>query len=642
MAAGKNDWIIEDSEEEDQLRSPELDARRSASPVLPEGAISSIKSFASIPAEKTSHISSVGTDPLAKSTITSFPTPPHIDLSTISRSSSKSGTKPRPRPVFSRTSAGPSANASVSDPILPHTPTSDHRNPQLTIMTHSDPTVVENATGVTDPILNDFSPDIAERAKMRTRKATKRTAQDEEEVINITDDELSTTPVRKPKQRPKPRPVKRVIPAGNDPPLPSDPVTIPLLSSSPRLPPSDPFPASTLINSTPQPDAPDENAAPDPLPPESPIQPRKRKRIGRLQSPTDDLPSPNFPPAVLPPPEGDLDATNAKDLGRTRNSDKDGEDEYDVKKTPKKIKGSKDAEKVNDSAITGLGNKGADKSMQTVVEVVITSPRRAGSKKVKASKGRKPVKDEGIHASEQTSDDEDELILAPKRQRSSTARSHKGKQKAGDPRSENDKALSEIGPGSEQIAGEEEGPVEDEHHAKRASSSSASVNPRPRPRSRATNAETQAPPQEDPRPSVSAKEGDAAKLSPTRETPAPGKLRYTLSRFEQKTPMRELIRRASSHPNALFSMHSSPIASPLAKTSKSALRRIAPLHTTRRTPPPPLPRPPPPKKSKKMLGLEEKWEMELEDEVKGWWALTDEERQDWRRAKRDKELGFDD
>ena len=43
-----------------------------------------------------------------------------------------------------------------------------------------------------------------------------------------------------------------------------------------------------------------------------------------------------------------------------------------------------------------------------------------------------------------------------------------------------------------------------------------------------------------------------------------------------------------------------------------------------------------------MIQLEEKWEMELEDEVEGWWALTDEERQTWRRAKREKELGYDD
>jgi len=43
-----------------------------------------------------------------------------------------------------------------------------------------------------------------------------------------------------------------------------------------------------------------------------------------------------------------------------------------------------------------------------------------------------------------------------------------------------------------------------------------------------------------------------------------------------------------------------------------------------------------------MLELEEKWELELEDEVEGWWALTDEERRDWRKMKRNKEVGYDD
>ena len=141
---------------------------------------------------------------------------------------------------------------------------------------------------------------------------------------------------------------------------------------------------------------------------------------------------------------------------------------------------------------------------------------------------------------------------------------------------------------------------------------------------------------------VSIQQDGPSNPSPTRETPVPGKLRYSLSRSNQKTPMQELIRRAASHPSAPFSTPASPIASPLAKTSKSALRRIAPLHLTRRTPPPPPPRPPPPKKSKKMLDLEEKWEMELEDEVEGWCALTDEERQYWRKTKRNKELGYDD
>ena len=35
MAEGENDWIIEDSEEEDQLSSSQLDCQRSTSPLLP-------------------------------------------------------------------------------------------------------------------------------------------------------------------------------------------------------------------------------------------------------------------------------------------------------------------------------------------------------------------------------------------------------------------------------------------------------------------------------------------------------------------------------------------------------------------------------------------------------------------------------
>lgn len=35
MAEGENNWIIEDSEEEDQLSSSQLDGHRSTSPLLP-------------------------------------------------------------------------------------------------------------------------------------------------------------------------------------------------------------------------------------------------------------------------------------------------------------------------------------------------------------------------------------------------------------------------------------------------------------------------------------------------------------------------------------------------------------------------------------------------------------------------------
>ena len=106
--------------------------------------------------------------------------------------------------------------------------------------------------------------------------------------------------------------------------------------------------------------------------------------------------------------------------------------------------------------------------------------------------------------------------------------------------------------------------------------------------------------------------------------------------------MSELIRRVSSLPGSPFPVSSRSTYSPLAKASKSTLRRIAPLHPNRRTPPPPPPRPPPPKKSKKMLEMEERWEMELEDSVEGWYAMPEEERAALRRAKRDHEFGFED
>ncbi|KAL6302362.1 hypothetical protein BKA93DRAFT_736836 [Sparassis latifolia] len=105
--------------------------------------------------------------------------------------------------------------------------------------------------------------------------------------------------------------------------------------------------------------------------------------------------------------------------------------------------------------------------------------------------------------------------------------------------------------------------------------------------------------------------------------------------------MSELIRKVNSLPGSPFASPR-PTYSPYAKSSKNLLKRIAPLHANRRTPPPPLPRPPPPKKTKKQLELEEKWEMELEESVEGWYCLSEEERATLRRAKRDMEMGVED
>jgi hypothetical protein len=405
------------------------------------------------------------------------------------------------------------------------------------VVAHSDSTVAKGATHVTGPDLNDFSPDIAERAKMRTRKSTKRPPQYTEDVIDITDDDLVTTPARKSKEKPKPRPIRRT---GNDPQLPSEPVTIPIPSSSPLLPPSDPFPASTVINSTPPRPYPlDVTAAPDSPPQQSPTQRRKRKRTGHPHSPVDDLPDLNWPTTMQvivasprsehqPPSEGNFGATCAVERDQNLNTDKkNNEYGYEVKGTPKKPKSSKETEKDDSSASARPESKGANKSRKkTVLEVVITSPRQKGRKKVKAKKkdsrslesngsesrndrpassliaaelALKPVEGEDGHVSpQQTSDGEDELILAPKRQSSSRGgKPHKRMQKTREPHSVDNEAPPGIEPRNERVAvceeeGEESGTGKDEHDAEGASTSRTRQDDKSR--SRATEPERPAAP----------------------------------------------------------------------------------------------------------------------------------------------------
>lgn len=374
-------------------------------------------------------------------------------------------------------------------------------------MAHSDSMVGKGAAADVDPEFNNCSPNIAERAKMRARNASKRSPQYTEDAIDITDEEFAATPFRKRKEKPKPRPIVRATPVGNHPRLPSDPVTIPLHSSSPLLPPSDPFPASTAINSTPlRPCAPDVVVSPDSPDQQSPVQRRKRKRTDHRHSPIDDPPDSNWPTTVRasvtspqqdppPPSEGNLGASCAVDLGQMLNSDKaDNEHRHDVKRTPKnKRKGSKNAVKDDNSACTRPDGSGVGKSKKPILEVVITSPRKQGKKKAKASKkddrssdainsksrnnrpaspftsAVKPVEDDG-HKPHRTSDDEDELLLAPKKQTSSRAK-----------------------PRERAVVSEEEGEEhgKDGHPAKGASTSC--TNEGDEPRSRPTEPEKLAP-----------------------------------------------------------------------------------------------------------------------------------------------------
>ena len=135
--------------------------------------------------------------------------------------------------------------------------------------------------------------------------------------------------------------------------------------------------------------------------------------------------------------------------------------------------------------------------------------------------------------------------------------------------------------------------------------------------------------------------------SVSRKTPVPSsassfaRLNYghSLASEEKPMSMAEIIRRANSAAGTPSGIKS---YSSFTKASRSALKKIAPLHARRKTPPPLPPKPPAPKKTKKQLELEEKWEEELEETIEGWAALSTQEREVLRKQKRDMEMGYED
>ena len=400
-----------------------------------EDGVSSIQAFTSTvagSAQEASHISSIDCAPPAQRTI-----PPQAEHSTISEYSTKGGPKPRPRPIFNNPNTNPVANASTSDPILSYTPASDSRE-QPTILTRSDPTGLESISEITAFAPIDFSQDIAERAKMRTRKAAKRSTQYTEDIIDITDEELVVSPARKPKERPKPRPVKRATPNRDHLPLPSDPVTIPVPSSSLSLPPSDPFPDSTVINPTPPPPGLDEVASPT----ESPSRKRKRERQGRIQSPIDDpahspiAPARASSPRSGPQPPARMSSTTP-DINREVKSNAKGSDDEDgTEEATKRYKNSKGTE---DRSATGKSKK------KSIVEVVILSPQKKKKQAEAGGDNSKPRK--GTRSRNKrllSSDEDDELLLAPQSNSPAVAKSRKGKKKETKLRFEDDLDSTEV------------------------------------------------------------------------------------------------------------------------------------------------------------------------------------------------------
>ena len=468
MAEPQNDWIIEDSEEEDQLCAPERDPAPQGvhhfiiglvpDVVFPmcaaEDAVSSIQSFTPTvikSVHETSHISSLDCAPPAQHIAPPFP--PQAEHSTISEYSIKSDPKPRPRPIFSHPNTNPTANTSTSDPILPYTPASDREQP--TIVAHSDPTGIESISGNTTSAPIDFSQDIAERAKMRTRKAAKRlhlrSTQYPEDIIDITDDELAIAPTRKPKERPKPRPVKR--PNRDHPPLPSDAVTVPVLSSSMSLPPSDPFPDSTVLDHTPPPPGLHEAAVSTSSPRQSPSRKGKRKRQGHLQSPiyhgpTDSNPFPSAPGRASSPQSDPPRPARMSDTMPDNHDAKGSDDEAGADESPKRPKNPKGTE----GSSPGRSAIGKPKK-KSIVEVVILSPKKKNKNKKTEASGDTSKLRKGSKSRNRrlvSSDEEDdELMLAPQSNSSTVAKSRNGKKTK--LRLEDERPSTEVAASSSQI-----------------------------------------------------------------------------------------------------------------------------------------------------------------------------------------------
>ncbi|KAA1467608.1 hypothetical protein DENSPDRAFT_869186 [Dentipellis sp. KUC8613] len=696
-AGDADNWVVADSEDEDSFDLGEQPPRIEFN--VPQ-TVSPIETPLSVEAAK---------DAIAThSTISTFtnPQPEPAGNSTISsytpnaQSSNPPKARPRPRPIFKGSKSGSTAPTSDATSLILRTPSSERMPPPTVIVNNNSipPTIPDKVFGAAD-----FSLDIAERAKMRSRNAKKPLQR--EEVIELTSDEEMPAPPPKPKAKPRPRPVKR---AKVDHPNPGDvsiaesaATTIPVASSSFPLPPSDPYTSSPEKRA-------EILAGLDSPAKQNTVQERKRMNIPRIQRESDGgIAGPAGVPmdvdreTTAPPPPPPFFAPSTEEPGPSNL-----EDDSPPVSSEKSKKAKKGAKKGTDEGATkakpkAKASKAASKQMQ--VEVLIeTSPKKANkssktvdhqaegslpkpvsssaSKKKPVSKKRRRVDDSDSELSAIDDSEEDELQLVPAsktkakkpvswKAASVATKDTKGKGKAApvdeDPQAtgqkrarsgrgvvlsdeEDAEEVVQVAPSRKRSsqATNKDKRSNDTDDAELAQREDSDARPLGKGKDKPDAPETPARSKENVSPESSNGSGaaDARPSSSTKEmtSSATGR-KYTFSRPSKPTPMQELIRRANSHPNSPFTP--SPRASyhsPLAKTSKSLLRKIAPLHPNRKSPPPPLPPPPPPKKSKKMLQLEEKWEMELEESVEGWFALSDAERKEWRRAKRDKELGFDD
>ncbi|KAG2740710.1 hypothetical protein P692DRAFT_20840768 [Suillus brevipes Sb2] len=635
MTEVTDDWIVADSEDEDASRPLQMadhSGLLSGNPFStgPEKILqpSLIQTASFITSQ--ARTPERGRQPLDISNASLFTPPPGFQVSDPPDPSPSlprgAGTpvpksKPRPRPVprKSRTTSTIYDDFIKDDEsrlligsassIPASTLAADSIHPPTT------PSAVSELIEEVDPAFS-----IADRAKTRTRKAQVKKptyVPVEHDVIELTSDsdldELSLKPPRKrqksqdkpvkpkPRPRPKPKPKARTSPSAKateqaiidtqpnevPAPLPSQPPT------TSRLPPSLPH-------------LPDLSSPPS----SPPVTTRKRKRAPPLESEvhgedmdvdvrTTSSPSITAPPLysaqlspVVPPIDnshaleeehGDADIIAAVSKGKKKDakSSSRAKGKKKGRKQPHEVELDNLMQKYTTDEPAAVNNALEDDDFVGEEAPKVTSKKKALPKSTPAAKSKSKPKGKGkgkVVLSESEHGDDDDP-----RSRSPNQGSHLPEDK--DSRGDSPKKDSEI----------------------------------------ITALETtkQIPPQ--------------SAAAPPKQIPSLKSRAFTIK--SKSTPMSELIRRVNSQPNSPFS--NGPSYSPLVKSSRMMLSRIAPLHPNRRTPPPPLPRPPPPKKSKKQIEMEERIEEELSETVEGWSCMTDEERRNLRRARIDAELGYE-
>ncbi|KAG2070115.1 hypothetical protein BDR04DRAFT_1142961 [Suillus decipiens] len=646
MADVTDDWIVADSEDEDALQPLQISDQ---SNLLSENSFSvgpekilqpSLIQTASLVTSQ-ARTPQRGHESHDISNVSLFTPPPgYQDSDPLNASPSlprgagvpipKSRPRPRPVPRKSRTTStiyddfikddesGFSGSLIGSASVIPASAfTADSIRPPTT------PSAVSELIEEVDPVFS-----IADRAKTRTRKTQVKKptyAPANHDVIELTSDsdfdELSLKPPRKrqksqdkpvrpkPRPKPKPKPKARTLPSPKFTEQdivdtqPSDIVIS--ASQEPALPVQLPSTMPHLLSSLPQ--LPDLSSPPS----SPPVITGKRKR---------------FPPLESEVPDGEMDV----DVPDVSSSSIIAPPLVSAQLSPvvPPIDNSHRLEEDNEDADIAAASKGKKKNVKP-------SSRAKGKRK-----GRKQVDevelDDLAHksppdkpdASNNTLEDDEFVEEAPK------ATSKKKALPKPTPTAKSNSKPKKKGKGKA-VLSESENEDDDDTT-----------------RSRSPNQGSYLPEDEDSRDDSPKKDSEViaapettkelppqSVAAPPKQIPSTTLKSRALTIKSKSTPMSELIRRVNSQPNSPFP--NGPFYSPLVKSSRTMLSRIAPLHPNRRTPPPPLPRPPPPKKSKKQIEMEERIEEELSETVEGWSCMTDEERRSLRRARIDAELGYE-